>query len=253
MKKLIAHPEWDVWLILIAVLTPLLAVLIAVWLSLHGKYSVLLVFFGIVVPVTAILILSEARNARKWLVQVSRSSTLRGYMSIKLSLGLLLFGVGIIWGMVTPGGKPAPLIVEIGTPFMLYAIGFALLRRSRLSPWAIPEVELAPAGLALPRPTVRGPDNSNSWKTIKRPGGVCLVPWDCVESVDWVSEGRAGPQLYVKARKTVWFKNWGAKLRGAPATELEQVVTLKAPLQGDTIPPDALVLAAQRYMEYAKK
>ena len=259
MKKLIAHPEWDTWIILIAWMTPLLAVLIAFIMS-HGNVfrpdgrpeaAVFVMLFGVVVSVIAILILSEARNARKWLANISRTSTLRGYMNIKLSLGMLLFAIVMFWMMVSPGTQPTSWFNKIVFPFMLFGIGFTLLRRSRLSPWAIPEVELAPAGLALPRPYVTNSDSSG--KRIKPPGNVCLIPWDCMEAIDWRSSGNRGTYLYVATSKTIWFKNWGAYSRGEQATSLEQAVNLKVPLAGDTIPPDAVVLAAQRYIHYANK
>lgn len=260
MKKLIAHPEWDSWVILIAVLTLLLAVFMGLITLLHrnvlgpdGRPSpaVFMVMLGIIIFVATILILSEARNARKWLTKVSPVNTLRGYVSIKSSLFGLAFGILICWMMVSPGTKPTPLNIKITSPFLLSAIGFSLVRRSRLSPWAIPEVELTPTGLALPSPIVLSSDGS--WKRIKPPGKACLIPWDSVESISWRSEGRAGPHLYITTKKTVWFGNWGAYARAEHGTPTEQVVNLKSTLAGDTIPPDAVVLAAQRYIEYSNK
>ena len=259
MKKLIAHPEWDTWIILITLMTSLLAISIAFFMA-HGNVfrpdgrpdpAIFVMLFGVFVTVTAILILSEAKNARKWLANISRTGTLRGYMNIKLSLGMLVFAIAMFSMMVSPGTQPISWFDKVVIPFMLFGIGFTLLRRSRLSPWAIPELELAPAGLALPRSYVTNSDSSG--KRIKPPGNVCLIPWDCMEAIDWRSSGNRGTYLYVATSKTIWFKNWGAYSRGEPVTSLDQAVNLKVSLAGDTIPPDAVVLAAQRYIHYANK
>lgn len=256
MKNLILHPEWDKWLFLTIVLSPILgfgvmyAKTSVQLLNPDGDpgYGILIFALGVIISILGSMLLLEARSARAWVERAKSGGVLKGYASSLFAMsGFLFFSCGPLWMLFN--AHQGALMKYVGTPILVLAGAYPLLFRSRFSPWGIPEIEFNEQGIVTPLAFDRDLSMKGGFKrSLKK--RVCKIAWADIVDVSWGTSTVVGnaPALEIRTRRITWYRRWRDYLHDTGPLPVDKITDITIPVPGDRIPPDALVMIARERM-----